>query len=118
MKSLNHTKRLTNDFQKSIVRTDYLLEILYILGFLLLLFVVGDIVRKTRLSVKALRYLGSNNAMNPLEYKEYEKVNELMKIRVLNKEGGNAMTIAKYKQNREDIEIRLNKMKAARLAKQ
>ena len=89
--SFRDKANFTNDLQIYVVKTRYLLESLSALAFLMLVYVISDILYKTKLAVKAIRYLGNSSSLNALEAKEYEKINKFMEYPMINKEGGLAL---------------------------
>jgi hypothetical protein len=67
------------------------------LGAIMFVYIIYDILYKTKLAVKAIRYLGNTGQLNALEAKEYAAINQFMEYPVINEEGGRAMEIAKDK---------------------
>ena len=78
-----------------------MLEAMFLFGIILFVLLLSDIISKTRMAVKALRYLGTSGVMNPLEAKEFTNVLKSLEFPVTNIEGGKAMVIAKDLRHKE-----------------
>lgn len=77
-----------NDLQKFVLETPYVLDVFSLIGLIMAIIIVRDILAKTKLSVRVIRYLGNSGNQNPLEAKEYKEADSLMHYDVTNKEGG------------------------------